>query len=404
MIGLIENNIQKRKIYLAIYFLVFTFFLLVKGYKTEITVDEAFSFLNYSYTKDYLNIGIANNHILNSILVGIISPLGISELFLRIPNLIFGIIYLILILFFSSKKDNYIICSLILILNPYLFDYFAISRGYGIGSSLIFLSCYLYLFSKRNNVIAPLILLSIATFSYHVIVVFLFSFWLVNIINLKNNYKITHFIFINSIVLSVSLINLYLLLNVTAEGKPLYGVSNLSIFDILTGSFGLNSLYINNELPFNIFLNLLFLSPLIFFRLLSNKEKNVVAFSYLTLFLIYLIPYILNKPFPLLRAVVCFLPPILLLVCQVIEKLIKKTENINIVGLITVSMFFFLFSFINSIKINKTIDWQDGMKRSEILQRDDDCGFVIPFNELDSVGQYYRLIDELNYEKESSIC
>ena len=175
--------IFKKKIYLAIYFLVFTFFLLVKGYKTEITVDEAFSFLNY-FTKDYLNIGIANNHILNSILVGIISPLGISELFLRIPNLIFGIIYLILILFFSSKKDNYIICSLILILNPYLFDYFAISRGYGIGSSLIFLSCYLYLFSKRNNVIA-LILLSIATFSYHVIVVFLFSFWLVNIINLK---------------------------------------------------------------------------------------------------------------------------------------------------------------------------------------------------------------------------
>ena len=43
------------------------------------------------------------------------------------------------------------------------------------------------------------------------------------------------------------------------------------------------------------------------------------------------------------------------------------------------------------------------MKRSEIY-KEMMIAVLIPFNELDSVGQYYRLIDELNYEKESSIC
>ena len=49
-------------------------------------------------------------------------------------------------------------------------------------------------------------------------------------------------------------------------------------------------------------------------------------------------------------------------------------------------------NFINSIELTKTIDWKDGMPKSIVLERIN-CQYVIPYNELDSVGQYYRLLD-----------
>ena len=55
--------------------------IIFKAKNTEITVDEAYSFLNYSYVGDYLNIGIANNHILNSYLMYLFQNIGYSELF-----------------------------------------------------------------------------------------------------------------------------------------------------------------------------------------------------------------------------------------------------------------------------------------------------------------------------------
>ena len=38
-------------------------------------VDEAYTFLNYVYVKDYFNVSIANNHLLNTLLISLTSNL-----------------------------------------------------------------------------------------------------------------------------------------------------------------------------------------------------------------------------------------------------------------------------------------------------------------------------------------
>ena len=139
---LLKNN--QRYVISTLIFIGFSTFIFYKAFITEITVDEAYSFLNYSYVENVLNIGIANNHLLNSYLVTLFQNFGYSEIFLRLPNVIFGWIYIALVINVSLKSKNYLLSLFLLILNPYVIDFFSISRGYGITTSLIFLSIYSY--------------------------------------------------------------------------------------------------------------------------------------------------------------------------------------------------------------------------------------------------------------------
>ena len=130
-------KINKKIINLIIIFCSLFILIIFKAKNTEITVDEAYSFLNYSYVGDYLNIGIANNHILNSYLMYLFQNIGYSELILRLPNILFGLIYLLVVFQISKRTKNYIFSSALLFLNPYLIDFFSIARGYGISTSSV---------------------------------------------------------------------------------------------------------------------------------------------------------------------------------------------------------------------------------------------------------------------------
>ena len=63
----------------------------------------------------------------------------------------------------------------------------------------------------------------------------------------------------------------------------------------------------------------------------------------------------------------------------------------NLISTITVVIL--LSNFVNNIELRKTIDWKDGDTSEEILEINE-CGYVIAFYDLDSVGQYYRLLDQ----------
>ena len=99
---LLKNN--QRYVISTLIFIGFSTFIFYKAFITEITVDEAYSFLNYSYVENVLNIGIANNHLLNSYLVTLFQNFGYSEIFLRLPNVIFGWIYIALVINVSLKS------------------------------------------------------------------------------------------------------------------------------------------------------------------------------------------------------------------------------------------------------------------------------------------------------------
>ena len=53
---LLKNN--QRYVISTLIFIGFSTFIFYKAFITEITVDEAYSFLNYSYVENVLNIGI----------------------------------------------------------------------------------------------------------------------------------------------------------------------------------------------------------------------------------------------------------------------------------------------------------------------------------------------------------
>ena len=395
-----SNNLSQIKKYFYFFFLTsITFVLLIyKAINTEITTDEAYTFLNYSYTNDYFNIGLANNHILNSFLVSKFAAINTTVLFIRLPNLICGFLYVFFIVRFSLHKQYYMLASLPLVLNPYLIDYFTLSRGYGISAFLIFLACYFYLKPGVSDFVKPILLLSLSTLSMHTTILFLILFCLLHLNELWVKYsKIV--LFLSSSLLSIlSILNIFILFNITAETKPLYGVESLSLLDILLGSFGLNGLYGNKNLYFNLILNVLFISPLVFYKKMGIKYKKILIISYSSIILMFLIPLFLGKPFPLLRTVLPFIPPFLILITEVFTILKKEYINLNLDMLFIPLVFIFLFNFTNVIKANESIDWKDGLEKEVILAtKKGSCEYQIPFRDLDYTGHYYRLINENNH-------
>ena len=388
---LLINN--QRYIISLLIFIGFSTFIFYKAFITEITVDEAYSFLNYSYVENVLNIGIANNHLLNSYLVTLFQNFGYSEIFLRLPNVIFGWIYIALVINVSLKSKNYLLSLFLLILNPYVIDFFSISRGYGITTSLIFLSIYSYLYFKNYNLYFSIFFLIIATTSYHVAVVFLILFYVVNIKDLYQLKGKVSFLIVSFLVSLASYWNIRVLFFITSFEKPLYGVQSLTLQDLIIGSFGLNALYIEQNIFFNIFLNLVIFLPIFLINTFDKKTLVTFIVSYGSLFSIYLIPFILGKPYPLLREVVPFLPPILLLSSISINNLFSKIKRLKIEFVSSLIVIILVFNFVNNIDTNQTIDWKDGMSKKLILETDQ-CGYIVGYEDLDSVGQYYRFMDD----------
>ncbi len=388
---LLKNN--QRYVISTLIFIGFSTFIFYKAFITEITVDEAYSFLNYSYVENVLNIGIANNHLLNSYLVTLFQNFGYSEIFLRLPNVIFGWIYIALVINVSLKSKNYLLSLFLLILNPYVIDFFSISRGYGITTSLIFLSIYSYLYFKNYNLYFSIFFLILATTSYHVAVVFLILFYVVNIKDLYQLKGKVSFLIVSFLVSLVSYWNIRVLFFITSFEKPLYGVQSLTLQDLIIGSFGLNALYIEQNIFFNIFLNLVIFLPIFLINTFDKKTLVTFIVSYGSLFSIYLIPFILGKPYPLLREVVPFLPPILLLSSISINNLFSKIKRLKIEFVSSLIVIILVFNFVNNIDTNQTIDWKDGMSKKLILETDQ-CGYIVGYEDLDSVGQYYRFMDD----------
>jgi hypothetical protein len=155
--GISEKN--KSGILLFIFSCLLFLYVSIRAYLIDITWDEAYSYLKFirtgNFSPFYYSGVSANNHLLNTWLSFLTSYLfGVSEFTLRIPN----IIAYALFLFFTAKLSNEfsspllrISSFLILNLNPYLVDFFSMSRGYGLSFSLMAGSLwYLYRFLKNN--------------------------------------------------------------------------------------------------------------------------------------------------------------------------------------------------------------------------------------------------------------
>ena len=77
-----------------IIYLLFFALILYESNNAYISPDEAYSFLEYVFTGDLLNIGLANNHLLNNFLIYVTTLFSYKEILLRLPNIIAGTIYM----------------------------------------------------------------------------------------------------------------------------------------------------------------------------------------------------------------------------------------------------------------------------------------------------------------------
>ncbi len=124
-------------------------FVVFKSAVTSLTHDESFTYLHFVPQKfmDIISYKIAytNNHILNTLLVkGSDYLFGGSELAVRLPNNLSFLLYLIYSFLIIRKTNRKLIIFpfLLIILNPYLIDFFGLARGYGLSIGFLMMSLY----------------------------------------------------------------------------------------------------------------------------------------------------------------------------------------------------------------------------------------------------------------------
>jgi|WetSurMetagenome_2_1015567.scaffolds.fasta_scaffold24103_3 hypothetical protein len=147
-----KQMFKSKYFYLAIALFSFLY-VLVRAIYVGITYDEAWTISTFVPMKP-IAILInpecdANNHILNTFLIKFFYHFGLNSIFFaRLPNVLSFLVYL----FFAYKIStgflsarSGLVVFLLLVLNPYLLDFFSLARGYGISMACLAASVY-YLF------------------------------------------------------------------------------------------------------------------------------------------------------------------------------------------------------------------------------------------------------------------
>ena len=134
-------------------------YVAVRAFLLPITWDEAYNYLEFTRQGILLPLQfppmVANNHYLNSWLTYLTTGvLGVSEITLRLPALTAYILFL----YYTARLCNELPSPLLSVSafvllngNPYVLDFFALSRGYGIAYGLLAGSIwYLYRFLRTD--------------------------------------------------------------------------------------------------------------------------------------------------------------------------------------------------------------------------------------------------------------
>lgn len=149
---------------------------ILRAYFLSFTHDESISFALSEGSEILAN--TANNHLLNTMLIGVCKKLfGSNELALRLPNVLSLIVYLVgcfCLLSISKNKWLLLFGLSLTILNPFMFEFFSLARGYGLSLgfmlwSIFFLLenelCYRSYFSFLKAFISALGFASLAVYA-----------------------------------------------------------------------------------------------------------------------------------------------------------------------------------------------------------------------------------------------
>lgn len=126
--------------------------IVIKAYLLSFTIDEALSYFEAKNINFIVNKS-SNTHHLNSLWLFLGHFISLSELWLRLPNVMAFIIYALAVYRIIEKNDTASILlkvfAVIIIFNPLQIEFFSLARGYGLANAL-FLYALTYCMNLAN--------------------------------------------------------------------------------------------------------------------------------------------------------------------------------------------------------------------------------------------------------------
>lgn len=335
---------------LKILVIIYTILLFLKSILNQLTYDEAYTYLNYVLTKNYFNIGLANNHLLNTILIAFTTKFSSQEFYIRLPNIIFGVIFVISVYLYSLRSKYPILSFFIIISSPRMFDFFTLGRGYGISTTLLFLAFFIFFktnFRFKYFISYWLLLLSSLSINIYIVVFVVFV-----LVTFKEqviyNSKYLFFNFIISIF--PVFIVCKTVFNISTEGKPLYGFETIELTYQLKTFFGLVATYGIEGLIIEVIVTVSLLT--LFYKNIRFVNNQIWLIFIISIILLYSLPFLFGRPFPGGRLLLPLLSIFLFTVVEMVNFVeIKALSKLLII-------FYLIFNFMINFSFNETRDWE----------------------------------------------
>jgi len=142
--------IHGRTFIIVMFFTFLLAYVMIRAYTLSFTHDESLSFTILEGNDILIN--TANNHILNTTLMAKSNTLfGNTEFSLRLPNVLAFVLYLIGCFYLiRTSKSNWLFFFgfTIILLNPFMIEFFSLARGYGLSLAFMLISIF---FMIRNG-------------------------------------------------------------------------------------------------------------------------------------------------------------------------------------------------------------------------------------------------------------
>lgn len=346
---------------------------LIRLANTGITYDEAFTYKTYIHKNPFIvftylfkNGTWANNHILNSFFISLfqtIIPLKYNEILIRMPNLLFYVLYLI----FSYKicknyKIKYAAFTL-LVLNYGVNEFFGLARGYGMACSFVLIGIYFYKNWLANNneykfLNLTYLFLLLSCYANTVSLIGFATIVLLSLIRLIKKGILFDYIKKNILfdiligICSLIIIRYHFL--VSQAGLPLYGDKSGFYNAVIISTF---KTYGFNKNP--MLISIIFLFIIAMTTILNCKKifLNNLCFMALIYCIILIFLTVITKQMWITGRSLIPAMPILIVSC--IEKFnnIKKIVLLKIVNICFSFLLFVLF--FSNLNINCTREWKD---------------------------------------------
>jgi uncharacterized membrane protein len=403
---------------------------IIRAATLSFTIDEAATFfyiknIHISHLANGFN---ANTHILNTLLSGIFYLIfGVSEWALRLPNLLAHALFIYYTYLITKKwfKGIYLVAGfLFLNLNPFMFEFFSLSRGYGLSIAFTLASIYhlISVFEKpttNKEISKTLIFGCLAVFSnlmalnYFLVLIAILVYF-----KWKELWQNKTVFFITAITL---VLNVYIGIYLKDKGQLYYGgingIHQDTIRPFINTAFVLNFHRISFEE--NVFNIIKIVGTVIFYmisagllfnykwkKIFDRKQptENIIFLFLLGTFLSPVIQfYLFDTPLPHKRTGLLIGFIFSLNILFFFKKLIDSKSKIVSTDFKVLFLFFALLislNFANSINLQKTMSWPENADvktlASDLVKKDPQIQSIFTEIFLEKTLRFYFLKENLN--------